>query len=170
MSFSYIFLSFSFVFLFLAMDALVKKDLDNVGRFVCISLIANLVAMFSFVFPNSRSQRDLPDHNTPEARDSARVIPKNLIIGATERRREIHHRMNDDLDAMNEMTTNMLVNLGEIKGMLRCLDRTKYPPFVSGEILPLAPSIQDSDLGLSSEDAGSDAASGAGASSSDTPK
>lgn len=166
MTFSYIFLSFSFVFLFLAMDALVNKNLDNVGRFVCISLIANLVAMFSFVFPSNRPQRDtldLPDHNAE--RDAPKYIPSEIVIGATQRREAIHHKMNEDLDAMNEMTTNMLVNLGEIKGMLHCLDRSKYPPFVDGGILPLAPVIQDSDLGLSSEDADS----GAGV-SSDTPK
>lgn len=153
MSLSYLFLSISFVFLFLAMDALYNKNLDNVGRFVCISLIANLVAMFSFVLP-TRPQDDvldIPDHNVPENRDTARVIPKDMIIGATERRERIHHRMNEDLNSMNEMTTEMLIDLAEIKGMLRCLDREKYPPF---SIAPLAPIIQESDLGLSSEDTG----------------
>ena len=161
MPFSYIFLSFSFVFLFLAMDALVKKDLDNVGRFVCISLIANLVAMFSFVFPNSRTASSV------ESEESKGAICQKpaRFMASVNRREDIHSKMNEDLDSMNEMTTNMLVNLGEIKGMLLCLDREKYPPFVGAEILPLTPIIQDSDLGLSSEDADS----GAGV-SSDTPK
>lgn len=169
MSLSYLFLSVSFVFLVLALDALVKKNHDNIGRFVCISLVANLVSMFSFAMPSNRPQRDtldLPDHNAE--RDAPRVVPSEMIIGATQRREAIHHRMNDDLDAMNEMTTNMLINLAEIKGMLRCLDREKYPPFVDGGILPLAPIIQESDLGLSSDDAGLSPDAGAGV--SETPK
>ncbi len=150
MSLSYLFLSVSFVFLVLAMDALVKKNTDNIGRFVCISLVANLVSMFSFVMPSNRPQRDaldIPDHNAE--RDAPKYIPSEIVIGATQRREQIHHRMNEDLDAMNEMTTEMLVNLAEIKGYIRCLD-------------PEAFINQSLDAGLPSED------SGAGV--SDTPK
>lgn len=160
MSFSYIFLSFSFVFLFLAMDALARKEFDNVGRFVCISLVANLVAMFSFVLP-TRSSSDV---EAKERKGEVCQKPEHFMASVN-RREKIQDRMSDDLDAMNNMATDMLVNLGEIKGMLLCLDREKYPPFINKEVTPLAPIIQDSDLGASSEDADS----GAGA-SSDTPK
>jgi len=165
MSLSYLFLSVSFVFLVLAMDALVKKNTDNIGRFVCISLVANLVSMFSFVFPSRyadthRGGNGVASHRVgngaeedPNDPNAPKYIPSEIVIGATQRREQIHHRMNEDLDAMHEMTTDMLVNLAEIKAYIRCLD-------------PDAFIAQSSDAGLPSlEDAGA----GAGV-SSETPK
>lgn len=107
MTVSYIALSVSFVFLFMAVDEYFKKNHDLMGRFVCISLVANLVSMFSFAFPTPSTAQACKD-----------TITKELSEAVTARE-ETHRRINEDLNAMNEMATEMLVDLGEIKGMLR---------------------------------------------------
>ena len=107
MTVSYIALSVSFVFLFMAVDEYFKKNHDLMGRFVCVSLVANLISMFSFVFP------------TPSTAQASEETITKEISEAVTAREETHRRINEDLKSMNEMATDMLVDLGEIKGMLR---------------------------------------------------
>lgn len=127
MPLSYIALSISFVFLFLAVDEYFKKNHDLMGRFVCVSLVANLMAMFSFIFPVRVSDTHRGGNGIATAEGKVKVDPDEFSK-AVEAREETHRRINEDLREMNQMTTDMLVDLGEIKGMLRC-----YAPLESLE-------------------------------------
>jgi hypothetical protein len=132
---AYIFLSLSFVFLCLCIEQAVKKpqEYNLVGKFAFISLIFNVLSMF--LFPWSSGYREsLASHRVGNgvASDTHRggngiyLAPEDMM-GVYKRREKLHddlttrmRSMNEDLDSMNSMTTDMLVDLAEIKAILLC--------------------------------------------------
>ena len=138
MGMSYIFLSMSFVCIFLTIDFYVKKQIEPIGKTVFLSLIFNIAAMLT---------SGTHHHRTPLA--EASKGGKGEIAD-----KERDERRARDLK-MDKTFANIMFNLGHIKGsldrMTRDLEDINTGLNISGEPLqePSLSFTPDSGAGVS---------------------
>jgi len=117
---SYIALSVSFVFLFLLLDAYFSKQYDKVATFGLISMLANLVSMFTFFIVSEAPKVSAADtHRGGNGVVEEETVSSHRVGNGFD---ATMVQMQSDLDESVEIADRILVDLAEIKAMLIPLD------------------------------------------------
>lgn len=138
MPLSYFALSISFCFLCLGIDAMFKKEHDLCSRFISVSLVANMISMFSFVFPTPTVTAEpapavvaADTHRGGNGISAHRV--GNGITDTAHKLEETAKRVEAHVDTMNDTADRIILNLAEIKVMLTCPEASPLFPWLDTE-------------------------------------
>ena len=164
MGISYIFLSMSFVCIFLTIDFYVKKQFEPIGKTVFLSLIFNVIAMFYSVGHHCTTRAAEAAHRVGNGLTDTPSVEADTHRGGNglQSISEADARLEREI-AMEKTHAEIMFNLGYIKAQLDHM--TKDLKEVTSVIGDEIPADQDSS---DSSDAGAPLDSGAGV--SETPK
>jgi hypothetical protein len=163
MGISYIFLSMSFVCIFLTIDFYFKKQFEPIGKTVFLSLIFNVIAMITSVSHHCSTRAAEAAHKVGNGLTDTPSVEADTHRGGNglQSISEADARLEREI-AMEKTHAEIMYNLGYIKAQLDHMTRDlKDVTSVIGDEIP---ADQDS----SDSDAASDAASDAGV--TETPK
>jgi len=161
MGISYIFLSMSFVCIFLTIDFYVKKQFEPIGKTVFLSLIFNVIAMITSVGHHCSTRAAEAAHKVGNGLTDTPSVEADTHRGGNglQSISEDDARREREIE-MDKTFANIMFNLGHIKSTLERMTRDLED---MNQSLPDQESDLDSDAGVS--DAG---VSDAGV--SETPK